>query len=72
MIRPEGFGMGPWGSCVCPRCGAHLAHRPAVPCLEERCPVCGAAMVREGSPHHRVAVEEGHARNRSDERKVTR
>lgn len=57
MIRPEGFGMGPRGCCVCPKCGATVAHRPGSPCMEERCPMCGTPMVREGSPHHRAAVE---------------
>jgi len=57
MIRPEGFGMGPRGCCVCPRCGAAVAHRPGAPCLEERCLMCGSPMVREGGPHHRAAVE---------------
>jgi hypothetical protein len=72
MIRPEGYGMGPWGGCVCPRCCAHVAHRPGVPCLEERCPLCGTTMVREGSPHHRVAVEEWLNRGRSREGRVGR
>jgi len=45
-------GMGAGGSCVCPKCGQRAAHRQGVPCLEERCPTCGVAMVREGSQHH--------------------
>jgi hypothetical protein len=49
--------MGPRGCCVCPKCGTTVAHRPGAPCIEERCPQCGTAMVREGSPHHRAAVE---------------
>lgn len=47
-----GGGMGAGGACICPKCGQRAAHQPGVPCLNERCPSCGVAMVREGSPHH--------------------
>jgi hypothetical protein len=47
-----GGGMGGGGFCVCPKCGQREPHQPGVPCLQERCPSCGVAMVREGSPHH--------------------
>jgi hypothetical protein len=45
-----GLGMG--GSCLCPKCGRRQDHQPGVPCMELRCPECGTALVREGSPHH--------------------
>jgi hypothetical protein len=48
----EGGGMGGGGFCVCPKCGQQVPHQPGTPCLQERCPACGVAMVREGSPHH--------------------
>jgi hypothetical protein len=48
----EGGGMGGGGFCVCPKCGRRVPHQPGIPCLQERCPTCGVAMVREGSPHH--------------------
>ena len=47
-----GAGLGAEGFCICPKCGQRTVHRPGVPCLEERCPSCGVAMVREGSAHH--------------------
>ncbi len=47
-----GGGMGAVGFCICPKCGRRAPHRSGVPCLEERCPDCGSALVREGSPHH--------------------
>lgn len=47
-----GGGMGGSGSCICPKCGQRTAHRAGAPCLEERCPTCGVALVREGSLHH--------------------
>jgi hypothetical protein len=31
-----------------------IAHRHGIPCQEERCPDCGAKMLREGSYHHRL------------------
>lgn len=51
-----GGGLGAGGACLCPKCGRTVPHRAGVPCLEERCPDCGAAMVREGSPHHEEIV----------------
>ena len=48
----EGGGMGGGGFCICPKCGQREPHRPGMPCIQERCPSCGVAMVREGSPHH--------------------
>ncbi len=53
----QGAGLGPRGNCVCLKCGHQTAHRPGVPCREERCPKCGTAMLREGSPHHVQALE---------------
>ena len=48
----DGGGMGGGGFCVCPKCGQRVPHRAGTPCLDERCPICSVAMVREGSPHH--------------------
>jgi hypothetical protein len=48
-----GFGgLGAGGLCVCPKCGYQTPHQAGTPCLDERCPTCGVALVREGSPHH--------------------
>lgn len=49
--------MGEGGECVCHKCEARLAHRSGVPCQEERCPDCGAKMLRVGSEHHRRWME---------------
>jgi len=35
------------GTCVCPKCGEHLAHERGVPCVQRQCPKCGTAMTRE-------------------------
>jgi hypothetical protein len=52
-VRRGGFGgLGAGGFCVCPKCEYRIPHQPGSPCLEERCPTCGVALVREGSPHH--------------------
>jgi len=48
--------MGEGGHCVCPKCETRVAHRNGVPCQEERCPKCGAKLLREGSQHHRAWV----------------
>ncbi|MBN2808397.1 MAG: hypothetical protein JXR80_02770 [Deltaproteobacteria bacterium] len=38
---------GPEGWCVCPQCGAKLAHVVGQPCNQRDCPQCGAKMTRE-------------------------
>lgn len=51
--RGQGGGqMGGGGFCLCLKCGHRSPHSAGSPCLQERCPSCGSAMVREGSPHH--------------------
>jgi predicted amidophosphoribosyltransferase len=49
--------MGPSGQCVCPKCGRTITHQPGMPCQQERCPACGARMMREGSPHHELLLK---------------
>jgi hypothetical protein len=39
-------GMGPGGSCICPKCGEKVAHTAGIPCNELKCEKCGTAMVR--------------------------
>jgi hypothetical protein len=36
-------------TCVCIECGEMARHKTGNPCGEEKCPVCGAYMVRIGS-----------------------
>jgi len=50
-------GMGSEGFCVCIKCGYRKPHIPGVPCKDERCPNCGAVLLREGSEHHKQALE---------------
>jgi hypothetical protein len=40
-------GAGPAGNCLCPSCGAKVPHTRATPCFEQKCPKCGAYLVRE-------------------------
>jgi predicted amidophosphoribosyltransferase len=44
--------LGKGGNCVCPKCETTIPHQRGVPCQQERCPECGAKMLREGSEHH--------------------
>lgn len=41
-----GFGLGPNGECVCPKCGFRIPHKVGKPCYEEICPKCGSPMIR--------------------------
>jgi predicted amidophosphoribosyltransferase len=45
------------GDCICLGCGRRIHHHAGVRCIEERCPHCGKALVREGSAHHRAYLE---------------
>lgn len=49
--------MGEGGICICPRCGTTAPHKQGVPCQEERCPNCGAKLMREGSHHHQLFLK---------------
>lgn len=42
----RGFGAGPSGTCVCPKCGTRVPHTPGTPCNSMVCPKCGTRMVR--------------------------
>lgn len=44
--KMSGRGLGPSGECICPNCGTKIAHKPGVPCAQEKCPQCGSAMIR--------------------------
>lgn len=57
MEKMSRRGMGPSGFCICPKCGYRKPHRAGVPCMEEKCPNCGARLVREGSFHHEQIKE---------------
>ncbi len=57
MTTQNPYGMGSGGHCVCPKCGEEIPHRRGIPCQDERCPNCGAKMVREGSYHHNLIKE---------------
>jgi len=49
--------MGEGGFCICPKCDEKITHSSGIPCDEERCPKCGAKMLREGSYHHTLLLE---------------
>lgn len=57
MGSGRGGGMGPSGNCICLKCGYAVSKRAGLPCLEEKCPRCGSALVREGGAHHQQSVK---------------
>jgi len=44
--QPGGFGLGPGGECVCPKCGTRAPHQRGIPCYKQTCPKCGNPMAR--------------------------
>lgn len=42
--RGRRAGAGSVGNCICSSCGASVPHQAGVPCFEQKCPECGAAM----------------------------
>lgn len=47
--RNSGFGLGPSGECVCPKCGYKMPHERGTPCYAYVCPKCETRMTRMGS-----------------------
>jgi len=45
--QPGGFGLGPAGECICPKCGTKVPHERGVPCYTLKCEKCGSPMTRE-------------------------
>ena len=45
--RMGGFGAGPGGNCVCPKCGYKEAQIRGQPCMNKKCPKCQSPMTRE-------------------------
>lgn len=44
--QPGGFGLGPDGECVCPKCGVKSPHQRGMPCFQQKCPKCDSPMTR--------------------------
>ena len=44
--RMGGVGAGPGGVCKCPKCGYEEPQIRGVPCMNKKCPKCGANMIR--------------------------
>lgn len=49
--------MGSGGSCICVKCGNTVPHQKGFPCKDMKCPLCGAALMREGSEHHQLFLD---------------
>ncbi|MDY1590704.1 MAG: hypothetical protein RBS85_00850 [Methanofastidiosum sp.] len=41
-----GYGRGPGGTCICTKCDYKESHGRGIPCLDKKCPKCGATMIR--------------------------
>ena len=54
MSVPHKHELGSGGQCICPKCETRVAHERGIPCQDERCPECGAKMLREGAEHHQL------------------
>ena len=54
MKKERQHKMGPKGECICPKCQMQMAHQRGIPCQDERCPACGAKMLRVGSDDYQL------------------
>jgi len=41
-----GLGLGSGGDCICTACKKRIPHERGVPCMQRKCPACGAPMTR--------------------------
>jgi uncharacterized protein (DUF983 family) len=64
MIENRRHDMGSGGFCICPKCGEKTLHHRGIPCHEEKCPTCGAKLLREGSYHHQMLEEKKAKKNK--------
>jgi len=55
--------MGPGGECICPKCETRIAHQDGMRCQEERCPACGARMLRVGGEDYDLWMKKRQARS---------
>ena len=54
MKKERQHKMGPVGECICPKCESRIEHRRGITCQDERCPECGAKMLRVGSDDYQL------------------
>ncbi|MFH1319419.1 MAG: DUF134 domain-containing protein [Bacteroidota bacterium] len=57
-------GYGPGGFCICPHCNTKTPHQVGNPCIQEHCPNCGKAMVRENSYHHQMILKKNKGKDK--------
>ena len=66
MPKERRHDMGVGGNCICPKCGKQLAHQRGVPCQDQRCPACGAKLLRAGSHHHKLSLAKQQEKAKKD------
>ncbi len=55
--KGRGGGLRGGGNCVCVKCGYSAPQKAGTPCMQEKCPHCGAVLLREGGMHYNKAVK---------------
>ena len=50
-------GMGARGDCTCVKCGYSIPKKPGTPCMQEKCPHCGAVLLRKDGRHYSNAIK---------------
>ncbi len=66
MVKNRKHDMGSGGFCICPKCENKTSHHRGIPCQEEKCPECGAKLLREDSYHYQLLEEKKVKKNKYD------
>ncbi len=63
MAENRRHDMGSEVFCICPKCAEKTPNHRGIRCQDEKCPECGAKLLREDSYHHQLFEEKKAKKN---------